>query len=272
MVKRYGLIGLGTIILAEFFLFFKIEPFTSFFCPLVWLGYILLIDSVVYSVKKSSLMTRHPKKLIAMFSVSLFFWMIFEFYNMALPGWEYLNIGPIEVFAGLISFSAVLPAIMETMDLLRSIHIFDAFKTKKFEVNKTMLRLSIIFGAVSLVSPFFISSPWMWIFVWIGFFFLLDPINYLNHQKSIIFHIKNGRWALPLSLLFAGFICGFLWEFWNFWAVAKWKYVFELPLVELKFFEMPIIGLLGFGPFAWELYDMYYFIKFLLGRGEKIKI
>lgn len=272
MVKHYGLIGLATILIAEFFLYFKIEPFTAFFCPLVWLGYIILIDSVVYNVKKSSLLTRHPKKLIAMFSVSLFFWMIFEFYNMALPGWEYLNIGSVEIFAGLIAFATILPAIMETTDLLKSLHVFDAFKTPKFDVNKNVLRFLIVFGAVSLVIPFFIVSPWMWLFVWTGFFLLLDPINYLNRQKSIIFHIKNGRWSVPLSLLFAGFICGFMWEFWNYWAVAKWKYILEMPLANIKIFEMPIIGFLGFGLFAWELYDMYYFVKFLLGKGEKIKL
>lgn len=276
MIKHYGLVGLGIIILAEMFLYFNIQPFTSFFCPLVWLGYILLIDGVVFHVKRSSLLTRHPKKLIGMFSLSLFFWMLFEFYNKAIPGWVYLNVEPVEVFAGLIAFGAILPAIMETTALLRSLHVFDAFKTPKFTINKNLLRVFIVFGAISLVIPFFVISSYMWAFVWTGFFFLLDPINYLNHQKSIISYIKNGRWALPLSLLVAGFICGFFWEFWNYWAVAKWKYVFQfhamVPLGSIVFFEMPILGFLGFGPFAWELYDMYYFVKFLMGRGEKIKI
>jgi len=272
MLKGYGLAGLVTIVLAEVFLYFRVWPFVSFFCPLVWLGYILLVDSLVFNAKKSSLLTRHPKKIVAMFVLSLAFWMLFEFYNEAVPGWEYLNIGTIEVFSGLIAFAAILPAIMETNDLLRSLHIFDAFKVPKMKVNKNLLRIFIVIGVVFLVLPFFISSPWMWVLIWTGFFFLLDPINYLNGQKSIIYHVKRGNWSLPLSLLFAGFICGFLWEFWNYWAVTKWKYIIQIPLVEIKIFEMPLIGFLGFGPFAWELYDMYYFIKFLLGKGDKIKL
>jgi hypothetical protein len=274
MVKLYGVVGLGTIVLAEIFLYFKVWPFTAFFCPLVWLGYILLIDSVVLRARKSSLLTRHPKKLIAMFTLSLAFWMLFEFYNKAIPGWTYVNVGSVEILAGLVAFAAILPAIMETYDLLRILHAFDAFKTKKLKTGgnlKNSLRALIAIGAAFLVLPFFVVSPWMWAFVWTGFFFLLDPINYLNGQRSIISYVKNGKWALPLSLLFAGFICGFLWEFWNYWAVAKWKYIVQIPLFELKIFEMPVMGFLGFGPFAWELYDMYYFVKFLLARGEKVR-
>lgn len=272
MPKSYGLVGLVTIVLAEVLLFFRVWPFVSFFCPLVWLGYILLVDSLVFNVKGSSLLTRHPKKFIAMFCVSLGFWMLFEFYNMAIPGWRYLNIGPVETLSGIIAFATIIPGVMETNDLLRSLHVFDAFKTPKLRINKTMLRGFIVIGVVSVVLPFFISSSWMWVLVWVGFFFLIDPINYLNGQKSIISHIKKGDWSLLLSLLFAGFICGILWEFWNYWAVARWEYIIQIPLVNIKIFEMPVIGFLGFGPFAWELYDMYYFIKFLLGKGEKIKI
>jgi hypothetical protein len=55
--------------------------------------------------------------------------------------------------------------------------------------------------------------------------------------------------------LVAGAICGLLWEFWNFWALTKW--VYDIPYVGwLKVFEMPILGFLGFPPFAVECYVM----------------
>jgi len=51
----------------------------------------------------------------------------------------------------------------------------------------------------------------------------------------------------------AGLICGGLWEFWNFWAYTKWLY--SVPYLEnLKWFEMPPLGFLGFLPFALECY------------------
>lgn len=63
-------------------------------------------------------------------------------------------------------------------------------------------------------------------------------------------------------LFVAGTLCGLLWEFWNYYAVTKWFY--EIPFVGFfKIFEMPILGYLGYGPFAWELFAMYYFARSL---------
>jgi hypothetical protein len=54
-------------------------------------------------------------------------------------------------------------------------------------------------------------------------------------------------------LLLAGLVCGGLWEFWNFWAYTKWLYT--VPFFEdVKWFEMPPLGFLGFPPFAVECY------------------
>jgi predicted flap endonuclease-1-like 5' DNA nuclease len=61
-------------------------------------------------------------------------------------------------------------------------------------------------------------------------------------------------------LLIAGGICGILWEFWNFWATTKWIYTVPF-LEELKLFEMPLVGFLGFPPFTVECYVMYNFIS-----------
>ncbi len=56
-------------------------------------------------------------------------------------------------------------------------------------------------------------------------------------------------------LLIAGALCGFLWEMWNFRAGAKW--IYTVPYVGfLKVFEMPLLGFLGFPPFAVECYTM----------------
>jgi hypothetical protein len=57
----------------------------------------------------------------------------------------------------------------------------------------------------------------------------------------------------------AGMICGLLWEFWNFWTKSKW--IYTVPFVgDIKLFEMPILGFLGFAPFALECYVMYNFV------------
>jgi hypothetical protein len=265
MVKFYGLFGLVTMIFAEIALQLKIRPFVSFFCPLIWLGYILLVDNLVYMLKHDSLMTRHPKKIISLFTFSVVFWTIFEIYNLFVPGWQYLNIQRLEKVAGFIAFSTIIPAIFETAELLKSVHLFDEFKMPNIKpINKNFLRFSMVIGAMFLILPFFFTGWWVWIMIWTSFFFFLDPINYLNKQPSIFRNIKNGNWKIPLSLAFAGVVCGFLWEWWNWGSVARWQYILpDVPLKEIKIFEMPILGYLGYIPFAWELYAMYNFVRFL---------
>ena len=51
----------------------------------------------------------------------------------------------------------------------------------------------------------------------------------------------------------AGLVCGLLWETWNFRSGAKWTY--SIPFVgQFRIFEMPVLGFLGFIPFALECY------------------
>ena len=51
-------------------------------------------------------------------------------------------------------------------------------------------------------------------------------------------------------------IAGLFWEFFNFWARAKW--IYTVPLFdELKLFEMPLAGFIGFPPFAVECAVIY---------------
>jgi hypothetical protein len=65
-------------------------------------------------------------------------------------------------------------------------------------------------------------------------------------------------------------VCGVLWEFWNYWALAKWRYVGVPVLPSIKLFEMPLAGYLGFPPFALEVYAMYHAIRPLAGPPEPV--
>ena len=117
----------------------------------------------------------------------------------------------------------------------------------------------IILGILCFFLPIYFPK-FAFPLIWLSFFFILDPINYLNKQPSILGHLKDRKLAIPLSLLLTGIILGFLWEFWNYYAVIKW--VYDIPLVGFfKIFEMPILGYLGYFPFAFELYAMYWFVR-----------
>jgi hypothetical protein len=77
----------------------------------------------------------------------------------------------------------------------------------------------------------------------------------------------QGKGKLILALLLGGLFCGFLWEAWNYQAFrlsgGHWIYTVPEPLriFNLHYGQMPILGMLGFPPFALELYVMYHFLR-----------
>jgi hypothetical protein len=82
---------------------------------------------------------------------------------------------------------------------------------------------------------------------------------------SIRNDLAAGNRTRLMNLLAGGLVCGFVWEFWNFWAGAKWKYTVPI-LPNVKIFEMPIAGFGGFPPFAVECFVMYVTVRWLAWR------
>jgi hypothetical protein len=96
--------------------------------------------------------------------------------------------------------------------------------------------------------------------VWLGFIFLLDPINAWLGGESLWDDWRAKRCERLINLSLSGFLCGVLWEFWNYWSRAKWHYT--VPIMEhLKIFEMPVPGYFGFPAFAIECFTMYVFLR-----------
>jgi hypothetical protein len=273
MFKTYGFIGVLLIVLVELNYFFKIEPFASWYFPIVWLGYILTLDALIYKIRKNSLLSNRPWKLLGMAIISALFWWIFEFMNMNVTNWIYSDLPQTTImnFYGSIAFATVLPAFFETIELIRTLHLFDHKKLKKkHNITKKFLHSMMGIGVITFLLPLILPT-YFYPLVWVTFFFLLDPINYLHKQPSIIQHLKDKKLVIPLSLLLAGIIMGFFWEFWNYWAVPKWSY--DVPFVGFfKIFEMPILGYLGYFPFAFELYAMYFFVRSLFLKQEKLLV
>jgi len=102
---------------------------------------------------------------------------------------------------------------------------------------------------------------WLAPLIWGSFSFLVDPWNYRRGGRSILRDVERREWGVLLRLLVAGLLCGALWESCNFAAHQKWIYTVR-GLENLKLFEMPLLGFLGFpglmidcmaayGLFAW---------------------
>lgn len=270
MLKWHGMMGILLIAFAEANFMLRIEPFIFLSYPIVWFGYIFFVDSVVHRLRGNSLISSRFPQFLGMVMISGTFWWFFEFLNIPVQNWTYIGIENLGIYANLfafVSFATVLPALFETVELMKSLRPYKARK-KSGKVSKNYLHAMIAIGVLCFVLPVVMPGVF-YPLIWGAFFFLLDPINYSNNQPSIIGHLKKGNRSILVYILIAGIILGILWEFWNYWAVVKW--VYDVPFVNfLKIFEMPVLGYIGYFPFALELYAMYWFTRSLFIKKEKL--
>jgi hypothetical protein len=272
-MKAYGWCGLLLLLVSEYGLFHKIDPFYSWFYCFVWWSYILLADSLLLRLRGRSLFCGRHRELGLMLPFSVFIWLIFEGYNLELRNWAYVSVPARlwERWSGYtLSFATVLPGIFITADLFdwvlarRAATTASACGSAAPRRGSAISRLLLLTGLIFSVAPF-IWPRYLFPAVWLGPIFLLNPLlNRLGRESltGILFSPERRRvW----SLLLGGLFCGALWEFWNFWAGAKW--VYSVPFFgNYKVFEMPLLGFLGFPPFALECWILYHLLCTLAGR------
>ena len=130
------------------------------------------------------------------------------------------------------------------------------------------LPVFFLMGAVLATFPFLLRDPSANLTLLLTPILLVDPINRAIGAPSLLGDLQAGRYGRLLSLMLAGLICGLLWEFWNYWAAAKWTY--NLPflgsLENVRYFEMPVLGLLGFLPFGPACWVTFQFAVAIAGR------
>jgi hypothetical protein len=268
MFRWYGGLGLLMIIFAQLNFIFRVQPLAQWYFPIIWFGYILLVDAAVYALSRESLMTKRPRIFLLLLGLSAVVWWMFEFIGYVIGNWHYSGLEGFgsaaeKLLFGTISFATVIPAVFETSMLLKTVHLFDGVRLKEeHRISKEFLYGMIFAGVLTFAAPLLFPQVF-YPLVWLSFFLVLDPINYMNRRPSIICHLKDRRLGIPVSIYVGATVCGFLWEFWNYWAIPKWHYT--IPFVDfLKVFEMPILGYLGYGPFGLELFAMYHFFMWLL--------
>ena len=71
MLKWYGYVGAVLLAFGNANFFLVIQPFADWYIPIVWFGYILLIDSIVYRTRGRSLIATHPKEAFFLATISL---------------------------------------------------------------------------------------------------------------------------------------------------------------------------------------------------------
>jgi hypothetical protein len=271
----YAFIGLGAMLVSETFMLLRVEPFWSWHTPIAWTGYILLVDGVVRARRGESWITSAPAEFGFLAAVSCPLWLVFEFYNLFIRNWHYVNL-PTSVLwrdVGYVwSFATIWPAIFETSDLIACCRRPTArpvvIPLRQAHPISPRGWASMLTGLAMLAWPLAWPSPYLAAPVWFGFVLLLDPLNARFGGESLALDFRAGSLDRAVNLAAAGLVCGIVWEFWNYWSRTKWIYTVPIP-EHLKVFEMPLPGYGGFPVFALECFTMYVAVRSLLWRGRR---
>lgn len=235
---------------------------------MVWTGYILFADALALRLRGHSLIHDRPREALMLVWISAGCWLLFEVYNLRLRNWIYVNVpeNPVQRnVAYLWSFATILPGLFETSDVLAGLGFVSDLRAEARALSPTALAVLFVVGLAFVAIPPLLPvhiARYTFGFVWIGFILLLEPINIRLGAHSPLKAWAEGNPRPAVRLLMAGMVCGLLWEFWNFWATAGWRYALPWPLdFGPGYFRMPVLGLLGFPPFAWECWSMFQLLK-----------
>jgi hypothetical protein len=283
---QYGTLGLVILLLMETTVFCsQTDAFpgiawwqiTTAATPVCWWAYILIVDAWIYRRKGTSLLTDRRESLVIQCILSIVFWCLFEAYNRVMPGWHYIHLPQnlsLRLLGYAIAFATIMPGLFLTCEFLQSYEIFGRAWMPQIRWGRAALVTSVVAGALFVLVPPLMpphTRGYLWAFVWMGWFFLLEPFNYWRGMPSIYRDWQHGDLSRTLQLFAAGAVCGLLWEFWNMWAYTKWIYIFPLGQ-NVRYFQMPLVGFLGFLPFALEYFTLFHFIASFFTRDDELGI
>ena len=236
------------------------QPFYAY----AWWGYIFVLDGYVYVRRGHSLLTRSRKHVLPVLVWSVTFWYFFELLNLRYQNWYYVGVAH-NLFLGflfsVICFSTVFIGMFETYESLTASGVWVNWQGKrggKFPrwVSYAVQGLGLVMVTLSLVFSTYLAP-----LVWGSVTFLIDPWNYRRGARSLLRDFEERDWGLVARLLLGGLICGAFWESMNFFAPQKWIYTVR-GLENLKLFEMPLLGFLGFPALALDGMAVYSFLSY----------
>ena len=224
----------------------------------VWAGFIMLVNALCVKRSGHSPMTDHPWAYAATFPASSLFWWFFEYLNRYVWNWYYLGIAELDaaeyVLYATVCFASVLPGVCAVAALL---HTFPLFDDRVFSgmarVDLRRPKWCAFLGALAaaglcgIVFAPDIAYPLLWISP-VAVFLL---VQFLMGEKCVLDPVAEGNWSVFIRFAVAALICGFCWETWNYYSLAKW--VYAVPWVHrFQIWEMPLVGFAGYLPFGVE--------------------
>ena len=217
-LKWYGWLGLLVLIASTVAVALGSAWAARYFTPLMWSGYILLADAIVLRLQGRSLITDSPRAFILLLWISVLVWLMFEIYNIRLINWYYVNTPDnmtTRNIGYLWAFATIMPGLFESSDLLEALGLFKGQNNAAHHRwGDFWLAMSLIFGIAYVIIPLLLppqTARFTFGFVWLGFFFLFEPINYRMGAPSLLRDWEDGKRRRLYSLMAGGALCGLLW-------------------------------------------------------------
>jgi hypothetical protein len=226
------------------------------FTPL-WLAYIVAVNALCRRRTGRSLLTHRPGFFLALFPASAVFWWFFEYLNRFVQNWYYVgeHFGPWEYFwYATLPFATVLPAVLSTGELIRSFAWFRrAFGRVRplSGFDRPLTAWGVLAAAAAGLAGIGVWPNVFQSLVWVAPLLIIVSLKDLRREAHPLQDLAGTDWTGPASAALAALVCGFFWEMWNFYSLAKWKY--SIPFVHrFELFEMPVLGYAGYLPFGLE--------------------
>lgn len=199
------------------------------------------------------------RDLPEMVVISCGFWCVFELVNLRLENWFYVNIpfeAPVRYAGYLLAYGTVIPAICLTAAAADP--FFASLRIRPFKVRSYAARA--VTAGIALFFLALLVPGYLFGLAWVFGIFLIDGINYRAGYRSFMTDLEKGCPGRLLAALVSGFVCGLLWESWNFISPVRW--IYTVPFLEgMKVFEMPVVGYIGFPVFAVETVALFDLLK-----------
>ena len=235
------------------------EPVATHFYLVAWCGLIFSLDRVIHRLEGRSLIARCGLPgfgLVVLWSTVV--WFFFELLNFRLQNWYYVFVtdtAAVRLVGTFVAFGTVFPGIFWIDHVLSRCGLGRSLRGPAIAFTPSKLRLLQVAGVLFLLLPLLLPR-YFFALVWGSVFLIVAPHNYRLGLDGLLRQLQRGVYGPTVRLLGAGMMAGLCWEFFNYWARAKWLYT--VPFFdELKLFEMPLAGFLGFPPFAVECACLY---------------
>lgn len=266
-----GFAGLGLALLAlgGWGLWTDVAWVSQAFYAYIWWAWILLLDAFCIWKRASSLLTTRRHLLGLLGTSSVTFWFLFEALNLRFANWYYIGTFELDgpwtyVTAGLFVFAAfatVFVGMFEAFDALGAAGVFTKRRAPRqlpTWLPGTLQLLGLTMAVLAVAFPFYLAP-----LIWGSLTFLIDPWNFKRGNRSLLRDFAAGDGGAVARLFLAGLISGLVWESMNFAAPQKWIYTVR-GLEDLKLFEMPLLGFLGFPALAFDAVTFFSLMSYFM--------